>query len=366
MSCLLCCIGPGRSWQALCSKDERRGGFILEVSGPENDAGRALAARPAIDRAYAAVCAVARRLRSAHWGVQCALLAATLVPSWLVQRAPFSTRVAVAALVPSPESLRLPIAVSSVAPLPVVVLAVLGVVSSVGRSPLRALTAFLVVQLFAVYLLACHNVGWEMLRYSTMAAAFLWLFALVGWATVDAHAERVAWRPSWRPAAVVLAALLVANRGTSKPTHPGWWTASARNQGLVVLQSKQREAQAIIRATLREPDCVFVARVHHDGRHGPMVLATFGLHQTLTVYTSPEVTLADLRPPSTQCARYFRTLDCDSAGGERCEEDLRHASPEHVTTERLAVYNDPDEYGQLAPVVRYGTYRLREGVFAAR
>lgn len=314
----------------------------------------------ALDRAYETTQRGLRRVLALSWFGRAAVLLALLMIPPRVARYGFHARLVVVAALPSPDLLRLPLAVTSAVPLPVAALAVLGIATALRRGPIHALTALTTAQLLAVYLSASHNVGWEMLRYTTLAVALVWLHALAGWAALEAYATRAGWAPAWRGSFLLLLLASLVEHTTSNPAHPGWWNASARAQHLVVRQSKQREAEALARDVLEAPRCVFVARVRRDGsRHAPMVLATFGRAWRVRFEASPETSLAALHLRGLPCVKYFRTLDCDGQGGARCDDDLREATPERVTTERWGTYCDPEEYGTLAPIVRYGTWRLR-------
>lgn len=315
-----------------------------------------------IEAAYARARRVLRRALELPWPALALALIAVLKLPHIAERAGFSARLLVVAAFPSLEVFRLPIAAASVLSLPVGALATVGIVSGLTRGPVRALTALTTVQLLAVYLSASHNVGWEMLRYTTMAAAMLWLHALAGWSAIERHASRAAWPPAWRGAFALAIVMLVVQRGISNPLHPGWWNANVRAQDLVHRMSKQREAEALLRAVLDAPRCTFVARVRRDGsRDGPMVLVTFGSAPPLHFEASPETSISELGLPRASCVKYFRTLDCNGQGGARCDEDERGATPERLVTERFEAYSDPTEYGHLSPVVRYGTFRLRSG-----
>lgn len=320
-----------------------------------------------IDRAYESARRILQRVHAMSWIARGAALLALLMIPPRIAHFGFYPRLAVAAALPSPDTLRLPLAVASTVSLPMTALTTLGLVAAMRRGPIDALTALTTTQLLAVYLSASHNVGWEMLRYTTLAIALVWLHALAGWAAIERYMTRAAWTPAGRS---LLTLLLVASflaHPTADPTHPGWWDADVRAQNLVFRQSKQREAEAIARAVLAAPRCVFVARVRRDGSRGaPMVLATFGRSWRVRFEASPETSIDALHLNGLPCVRYFRTLDCDGQGGERCDEDLRGATPEHVTTERWSTYSDPEEYGSLAPVVRYGTWRLRGNASATR
>ncbi len=320
-----------------------------------------------IEAAYARGCSALRRVLAMPWpALALALIAVQKLPH-IAERAGFSVRLLVVAAVPSLEVFRLPIAAASVVSLPVGALATVGIVSGLTRGPVRALTALTTVQLLAVYLSASHNVGWEMLRYTTMAAAMLWLHALAGWSAIERHASRAAWPPAWRGAFVLALVMLVVQRGTSNPLHPGWWNANVRAQDLVHRLSKQRESEALLRAVLDAPRCTFVARVRRDGsRDGPMVLTTFGRAIPLHFEPSPETSISELGLQRVACVKYFRTLDCNGQGGARCDDDVRGATPERLVTERFEAYSDPTEYGHLAPIVRYGTFRLQNGETASR
>lgn len=320
-----------------------------------------------IKAVYAGVGRVLRRALELPWpALAFAIFALHELPR-VAGLAGFNGRLAAVAAFPSLEMFRLPIVVSSVLSLPVGALATVGVVAGLTRGPVRALTAMATVQLLAVYLSASHNVGWEMHRYTMLAAATLWLHALAGWRAIEMHASRAAWPSAWRSALASALVMLVALRGDSNPLHPGWWNANVRQQEIVLRLTKQREAHALRRAVLEAPRCIFIARVRRDGmREGPMVLATFSSTMHLHFESSPETSVADLGLHQMPCVKYFRTLDCDGQGGERCDDDVRGATPERVVTERFAAYSDPTEYGHLAPVVRYGTFRLRGVASASR
>ncbi len=351
-------------WLAIGIRSEMvlPGGALLAIAAVSAFVGDA-----AIDAAHARVRRALRRALELPWpALALALVVGQELPR-LVERAGFYARLAVVAALPSLEVLRLPIAISSALTLPVGALATVGVVSGLARGPVRALTALTTVQLLAVYLSASHNVGWEMHRYTTLAAALLWLHALAGWRAIESHASRAAWPSSWRSAAVLAIVTLVALRGNSNPLHPGWWNSNVREQDDVFMLSKQREAEALLQALHDAPRCAFVARVRRDGvRGGPMVLATFGRTTPVHFEPSPERSIADLGLQQLGCVKYFRTLDCNGEGGERCDEDVRGATPERVVTERFAPYSDPTEYGHLSPVVRYGTFRLPSGDVASQ
>ncbi len=315
-----------------------------------------------IDAAYERV---RRALQSALKLPWFALVLALLV----VQKLPrviggtnFDVRMAVVAAIPSLEVFRLPIALAGTLSLPVGALATVGIVSGLTRGPVRAITALTTVQLLAVYLSASHNVGWEMHRYTLLPAVSLWLHALAGWKAIESYASRASWPPAWRSVFAAALLMLAAQGGNSNPLHPGWWNANVREQEDVLRLSKQRESAALLRAVRDAPQCLFVARVRRDGvRDAPLVLATFSRTIPLHFEPSPERSVAALGLQQMPCLKYFRTLDCNGRGGERCDEDARGATPETVVTERFAAYSDPTEYGRLSPVVRYGTYRLPSG-----
>ncbi len=127
----------------------------------------------------------------------------------------------------------------------------------------------------------------------------------------------------------------------------------------LAIRTSQREVRAIVHALIDDRDCLFVARARRGGElRGAMVLVTFGEGRGPAVVADPAVTMRDLRAAATSCLRYFRTLDCDLPSGARCDEDVRGAAPLTVARERLAAYSDPDEYGEHAPEVRYGVWRV--------
>lgn len=333
-------------------------GLALAVfwSGPE-----------AVDRADVRCRAVLRALAIAPLEVRSAMLLAVLALPRIAERASFHTRVMVAAALPTPDFVGVPLAVASTTPFLVLALAVVGVaVGLAGRAP-RSLAALTTIQLLMVYLVASHGVGWEMLRYTTLAAALLWLHALAGWVAIERYATRAGWHPAWRSTVGLLVVALSIGAWNTNPSHPGWWNANARNQGLVVRQSKQREGAAILRALRDNPACTMVARVRRDGsRDAPMVLATFGWRRPLRFAAFPGATPRDLQVLHEPCVLYFRTLDCNREASALCDADVVGAAPERVIRERFAIYSDPQEYGLLAPEVTYGIWRYRrEGLSVA-
>lgn len=276
----------------------------------------------------------------------------------------FRTRLALSAAF-STLSLQQPIALLAVTPLPVVALSLLGVAALTRGGPARAGFALATAALLGVYLVASHGVGWEMFRYSCLVAMGVWLAALAGWQELDAHATERGWHPSWRSSFALLSLVFLPLPGRVDAAGPDWWDASARARQVtfrqLANQTSQREARAIVHALLDDRDCLFVARARRGGEsRGAMVLVTFGEGRGPAVVADPAASVRDLRANAVSCLRYFRTLDCDLPAGARCDEDVRGAAPLGVVRERLAAYSDPDEYGEHAPEVRYGVWRVGE------
>lgn len=316
----------------------------------------------AFDGAYERVRGAAVRVLHAPLPLRVAIVCAAVVLASVGTRFGFHARLALSAAF-STLSLQAPVALLAVTPLPVVALSLVGAASLARGGPVRAAFALGTTALLGVYLVASHGVGWEMLRYGCLGAMGVWLAAVAGWRVVEGFARERSWHPSWRSSLALLSLVFVPLPGRVDAAGPDWWDASARARQVtfrqLANQTSQREARAIVHALIDDRDCLFVARARRGGElRGAMVLVTFGEGRGPAVVADPAVTMRDLRAAATSCLRYFRTLDCDLPSGARCDEDVRGAAPLTVARERLAAYSDPDEYGEHAPEVRYGVWRV--------
>ncbi len=308
--------------------------------------------------------AIGRRLWRAPWPVPFVMLAAVLAASTGIQALDFHSQLRAVGALPV-LALQSPVALLGAVSAPVLALALLGLFDFARGGLARVAVPLALAPLMSVYLTASHGVGYEMSRYGTMAAMGFWLAALAGWLGLDRRADAAGWHPAWRgwfAAALVLAA---ATAIKLDPAGPGWWDALARTDReapmRLVNRSLQREARVIVHSLSEAVHCLHVARARSRGEpREPLVLVTFSWHQPPMEEPDPATTVRDLRRRTAGCLRYVRSMDCNllSAAGV-CDADVRDAEALHVTQEPFAPYDDPTEYGEHSPVVRYGVWSIR-------
>jgi hypothetical protein len=303
------------------------------------------------------------RLLHAPFAVRAGLAGTLLATAYGASQLDFHARLGVAALAPT-LSLHAPAALVTVVPTPVVALALVGVASLARRGVAGVAYVAPLASLFAVYLVGSHGVGWEMLRYATLAAAAVWLAALAGWVALERFATERSWHPAWRSSLALLALFFLPVPWGVDPLGPGWWDAASRVESVplrrLVDRSAQREARLIVRSLSEAPACLHVARVRARGEpDDPLVLVTFARGQAPEVVRDRAATVQSLRAEAGACLRYVRSLDCNlrRAAG-RCDDDLRGAEAALVVHERFAPYDDPTEYGEHTPEVSYGVWRV--------
>lgn len=319
----------------------------------------------AAESAFARVRDVGARFLRAPWPVRVGAVAASVLAVDWAERvhAPLRHRLAFAALVPSALPLQGVAAAQAVTALPALALALIGLVALARGGAARAVYALATLSLLSVHVVASHGVGWEMFRYGAHDVMALWLAAVAGWCALERHAAARDWHPSWRSSLAAGCAALALAPDRYEAAAPAWWDADARSQPpdmrRLAGQTRQREARVILRALRDEPACLFVGRARRWGEpRGAWELVTFGVGRPLTTVGDPAVTVRDLRATAGRCLRYVQTLDCNLRGERRCDDDLRGAVPRRVVRERLATYNDPAEYGEHAPEVSYGVWRV--------
>ena len=290
------------------------------------------------------------------------LVRAVEMPLWL------KTGLAAVNLV-APSSFDLGAAVIGPWSWPILGVGAVGVLATLGRPVRWALLPWTLAALARVYGRAAHGSGYELQRYAAHVLPLLTLLVIEGWCVVERWSCERRWPAPWRWLALAFVCMSVrwpSVQGTSR----AWLRDGAPgNRGEVMSvfplnRAPQQEVRWLLRSVDAEPGCVFVAHVASNVDDGRWAWKAFG-RPVGRVLTAPPETLtaqqaADSAAPGASCVRLYQGIDCALERGQAmCAEDARGLRRLAETHLDVAVYSDPDEYGDLSDTARLAIYDLR-------
>jgi hypothetical protein len=324
------------------------------------------------------------RLEAAFWRVLAlpprllAGLALLLILAWFLldPLLPPQFRWLVAGLQPlNPATLTQPLVLASLAPVAAGILYVAGVWQLARGQGHQRLVLLAVIFLFRMYFSASHQVYYELVRYMTLLAAPVAWCAAHGWSAWDGWLGRLSLRSQQAlQLGLVVACLAWVPHGQiqhfADVASIERATGEDRRLGLpqvLLQQDVQREVRFLQSAVEAYPDCVVLARTvlrSPSKTSEPEKILAFGRPlAAVGTHAAGPWTPQRLRVEalaSWRCVLYYRSLSCNLVDGDTCAHDTDGAKLLRQDVFAAKPYNDAYEWGESAPIVRLGLYRLAD------
>jgi hypothetical protein len=215
-------------------------------------------------------------------------------------------------------------------------------------------------------------VYFERFRYMTFLTPVALFLALFGFRELADWAQRRAWPPWWKRAAV---ALLLASctvwqaAGPKEIFRRRQALPGVATPGFLLSWNQQTEVRYLLDLVARFPECVFPARSAPtvwvaDPRTRYRWLLFGGPVRAFSEIADagePLERVAERAAPGAPCVLFYRSLDCNLLDADGCEPQIQGRRPlEERLLENLP-YNDVTEYGPHRAEVRLGVYPIVGG-----
>jgi hypothetical protein len=263
--------------------------------------------------------------------------------------------------------LNAPFFLSTLLPLGMVLLFVLGVVYTLRQCLVFALLPVSFLLLFRVYYDTSHGVFYEMLRYMLNLMPLVMFFALLGYKEIERFFQKKGLQELWQKPVFILFGLFMLASAFS-----GYHTLLGRDEiditgwkDITLDRNVQREVRYLAELTGRYKKALFISQVTQDdygkNRGNAFKYVVFGSALPSPLEVASASGLSNFMSESSRKGRQvllYRGLDCNLDHGPDCFDGIEKG--QLLEERRFAdrPYNDKDEFGGHQPEVRLQVYRV--------